>query len=205
MKQLIFLLTTVVFILSSCNNNKTVIEGYVLQAGSDSPIENAEVEIEYGFSTDIISGVISVEDRVYTDATGYFYWETDEDFTGFYKIGDIGAENYFGLDWDLSGQYTTLRPGDKYSGTLHLDPFAYLRLHVEEVEEVEGSFIRFSGNMIPEILELYGETFENTFIAKGDNFEFNQIYYILDENGNTPFRDTLFISAFDTLDYTIKY
>lgn len=207
MKRLPIFLLLSILCLSSCGKFRcTVIEGHILEYGSDKPIANARIPILKAYISGPIQGGTYPIDTVYTDASGYFKWESDEDpGKDWYVIGKITADQYFRLDWKANGDYhQSIYYKDHYKENIYLDPHAYLHLHVEDVPEVEGSFCRFGGSMISTAFELKGGEFIDTFLIRGNRDDYNYISYLF-SNAGPFYKDTIFTEAHDTLHYHLKY
>lgn len=141
MKTLPITILLVLLCTSACTKNKnTVIEGTVLEYGSNNPIEGAKVEIYRWYSTDILSGGSFFKDVVFTDSRGRFKWESDEDIgREWYEIRYIVKEAYFPLRWENNYlYYEQIRFGDHYNKTMHLDPNTHL--YVEDVSGAKENF-----------------------------------------------------------------
>jgi len=212
MKKIHSILFLIVGILtiSSCGKNKyTIIEGHILEYGTDRPIDGATLTINKWVSTGFLEGYSFVLDSFHTDETGYFYWETDEDPAsndngGWYELGVIQKDQYFTLNVANSGLYyqSTRHLEHDDFGDIYLDPYAWLHLVVEDVPEVEGNFCRFWGNGFNNLDDLNGDAFEDIFLIKG-NREL-EVKYIFDfEEGKMI--DTLNIVKLDTIFHSIKY
>ncbi len=213
MKQILFLLTTLVLFSSlSCENDPTttIIEGHVLQKESLAPIANAKLLIYQDYSKGVFQGIVEWPiDTVLTNNDGYFKWETDIDpyndtysTNGAFFIKRVDASHHFGIvnNGEVSKSVYHL---DHHKTEIIMTPHAYLRLHVEDVEEIEGSYCRVWGDRFNDIDDLYGESLNDVFIVGGNtttviNYKFNSI-------PGSAIQDSFYIPALDTLDYFLKY
>ena len=206
--QTALILVLGIVLISSCaKNDLTIIEGHILEYGTDKPIEGATVEIMREI---IIDWQVSqhVIDEVLTDEDGYFYWETDENpMEDSYGIKRITSPQHFfyrcSNDINCGDIVEYL---DKYEVVVHLDPIAYLQLHVEDVEELEGNYIRFGGTMFDNYsVELFGDSYEESFIVRGNRKELTRLNYTFEEGPNITKTDSLLVPAHDTLNYKLEY
>lgn len=205
MKKIIQLFTMSMLLLSfvSCGKNKTtIIEGTILETGSDRPVEDALVLIEQEYTTGSLSGVRYTIDTVYTDSEGYFKWETEEEPDRSYGIGTIGKQGYYGKDWKYTPYYQYITYLDHYNETMFIDAYAYLHLIVEDVPEIESEYCRIGGTIVLGAFDLFGENINEYYITHG-NIEKTISYRLF-------YSDTMKIipinvPARDTISYYIKY
>lgn len=194
--------------ISSCDDEyrPTIIEGHILEYGTNKPIEWATIPINQGFTANGSVGSMPI-DTVYTDDNGHFYWESKEEETsfgsGWFELGWITKEQYFGLKWTYSPYQTGIDKEEHYNETMYLDPYAYLHLHVEDVEEVDGSYCRVWTDDFRQIDDLYGEIFDEILIIKGNKMQ--HIYYKYNQIPNTAKVDSLYFSAHDTILHNLEY
>lgn len=202
--QTALILVLGIVLISSCaKNDLTIIEGHVLEYGTDKPIEGATVEIvlKTVFDWQVYYSVI---DEVKANENGYFYWETSDDMGGDFLIGFVNEDSYFRkLCYGDPKCIEVINHLEHYNGNIYLDPYAYLQLHVEDVPEVESDFCRIFGSYLETVNLGLGENkFLPMQITKGNM----QVYInrIHDFTGFV-FVDSVYIEAHDNLKYFIKY
>lgn len=214
MKQILFLFTTLVLFSSlSCDNDPTttIIEGHVLQKESLAPIANAKLLIYQDYSKGVFQGIVEWPiDTVLTNNDGYFKWETDIDpyndtysTNGAFFIKRVDASDHFGIvnNGEVSKSVYHL---NHHKTEIIMTPHAYLRLHVEDVEELEGSYCKIFGSYFDteEIFESYIGFLPIQLVAGN---QYNDIYIKYDNIPGSAIQDSFYIPALDTLDYFLKY
>jgi len=199
MKHLFFLIASFVLI-TSCGINRNDISGRVTEFGSNNPVEGAKLtlfgEENGGFGSDNIKFFI---DSLFTDANGEFYYE-DPDQATMYSIGSITKENYWD---DTNGRFWL--EGDGRDLDIVLDPFAWLRITAENVEDIDGESIKIFGNSFVGSNNVSSnELFDMNFKLKGNN-EIVIAYLYNDSQIDTTIIDSIFCKAFDTSSYHINF
>lgn len=197
-----------IILLAGCEkkHNPAIIEGYILEAGTNTPIQGASIPIHIRRVIDRKSISYPI-DTVYTDSSGKFYWESTENHeplgNGTHEIGRIKKDKYFSLNWFFSLYQEVINKNSHFKQTIHLDPYAYLHLHVEDVPEVEGSFCRVWTTDNYSIEDLHGETFDDILLIKGNKMQ--HIYSKFNLIPNDFKKDSLYFNSLDTLYYHLKY
>ena len=204
----ILLLSLLTFVLFSACKKEAVTErkvtGQVLEYGTNSPIENAVVEIS-ACITDNGSTSCQFDQRILTDASGSFSADFNIEDVSRYALVTVTANQYF-----PSTEYI-LNPGRDNELEVVLDPHAWLSLRVRNLapaEEFDKIFISSLISPNPGSSEEY----------IGPNVDLN---YIIKKQGNRDlrlgwntydsgilierFKDTMYIPAHDTLYYEINY
>jgi hypothetical protein len=122
----------------------TIIKGKILEIGTNQPIPNARVLI-MGFSQKEILGPTSSRpmDTVFSKADGSYEATFRHEETGYFQCRVTAPHYYDGRD---SGN-PTLLSGRENSINCILDPFAWIRFHVKNVNPVNQlDYISFWGN-----------------------------------------------------------
>lgn len=138
------LLSVLLLSLASCDEGSnnllpyTIIEGQVLEYGTNEPVENAEVLLYKRISTGAFTGTDIRVDTAITNAAGeYSFQYEDSDKLGLFA----SADTYFTTN---GIEYSNIRSKKMNTRNITLDPVAALELHIKNVNPFDNDNIRYS-------------------------------------------------------------
>lgn len=194
--------------------DRTVAEGIVLQYGSLEPVSNARVVLRECESEFLGPSYCFELDTFITNETGRYSFDFKHKDSGKGTVNDnasfsyelrVNAKDYF----ENKSNQLYLKKEYINRDTAFMEPYAWINFQLknrdpfdEKDEILFGGEINF--NSIPEI--------------KGSDIDLNLVVLTLGGNKNIPlswvvvknevrtlFRDTIFVPAFDTVNYQIFY
>jgi len=193
--------------MTSCKKDHTPdsnIQGQVLEYGSMTPISGATVYLSRCVVTEPLGPLnCGLTDSLTTPSDGYFSFDIEGDFDGNY-IADATAPQYYSSNLEV----VLLSPGQEVDKNIVLDPFAWLEIHVKNIDPVDGNDkIRFTlpCNSNPYWEELFGAGDEYFLCQVRGNYDSSLIWKVTKNEITIEYRDTLSISAHDTISYEILY
>ncbi len=179
----------------------THIRGYVLEYGTEEPLEGVKMYLQEVGGEVLGSITFSTVDSFYTDDSGYFEYSFEDDYTSAFTYSFEEVPGYYDLGFrDVNNQKVN-------EHTHYADPFAWLELHLKNVNPIDGSDkIRFTHQYSPfSWQDIYGPA-DSTLVwqIKG-NYESYLIWKVTKAGTTTEYRDTFAIPAHDTTYYQIQY
>ena len=193
---------------SSCDNGgilsgTTIIEGRVLEYGTNEPVENATVTLYERVSTGTFSGTDLAVETIITDASGRYSFESE-------GLGLVGVnathDNYFEPNMIT---YDGIVYNDKNNVDIVIDPHAWLKLHIKNVNPFdENDLLTSYSNPIvgasPE--NSYGQNidFYTTQKIRGNKNK-HIIWWVTKNNIYQEFRDTIYCEGHKTTEYELFY
>ena len=208
MKTISILTAAILIILTSFSCRKdtpmTDVSGTIKAYGTESPIPNARVYLTDCISLGGLGGVDCgvTKDSTLSDTNGNYEFNFQADDGHFYWI-NVEAEGYY------KGSSTTNVLEDRTSNLdVTLDPEAWLKLHIKNINPVdESDFIRFSCGLTEEDwTNEQGSNIDTIHTWYGRGNKEGELIWKTTKNGVTEeFRDTIYIPAHDTLEYEIFY
>ena len=219
MKKLLFIPLSILIIsfLESCKKDPvilpTVVNGQVLEQGSNKPIEGVKVVLMEGAYNGIGSGTYSFYpvDTFLTDKDGKYNYEHKIPFDKkTYELWYF-KDKYFDINnISENDRITRIEYNKTKSITTKMFPFAWVSVRLLNLEN-KYNYIYFTG-----IIE--GSNSDKVFIGKSTNTVFNKkvkgnvklplFWNVRDTDKlgiEESFYDTIFVKKLDTLFYQIKY
>jgi hypothetical protein len=206
MKKYFFVLVSFGFLMVQCrkeSNNFVKVSGKVLEFGSNKPIANAKVAVYEEGGAFLGSTWTKLVDSTHTDANGFYRIEKSniDNASSFYVAA--AANKYYTFDptkYVATGQ-------DVMNNDIVLDPFAWIKVHVKNVNPFDDKDKIGLGNGIGTLQIFHiGKNIELNHVNKLKGNSPITIDWSVTKNGILKeFRDTIKISAQDTLKYEILY
>lgn len=200
MEKLLYLLLTILglTIFSCTKHPETNISGKVVEYGTHAPIPNVKMSIIAGKS----NGILVPDDEwwldtIRTDANGRYSFGTDVEADYFY-IGSAKKEGFY----PLTSPEFYFYHGHKEYFELELDPYAWLEIEAINVDSIEGDAVSISGTYLKQYKPL-----EDYFIVIDEVKGNRNIYLYIktDFINHISKKDTIYVSALDTVKYQILY
>jgi hypothetical protein len=211
-KELLFLLILLTVLLTGCfkeyssPSGTTRIQGFLLEYGSEKPLEGIALYLKEITSTSTTSGSFGTTtvDSFYTNEDGYFNYEFEDDGTKGYIASYQKIPGYYDVD------FLTVNTGNNIGLQSFADPYAWLKLRVKNVNPVnQNDKIRFghpyssSGSGWQ---ELYGTDVDEIYLWQGKGYYSNDLIWKVSKLGiSTEYKESLFLPAHDTMYYEILY
>lgn len=204
---LLYLLLGLVM-LSSCGKedefeNKTIIQGDILEYGTEEPLTNLPI-----YLLQLVSGGVfepqswRTVDTIYTDENGHVYYEYNHNR----KEIDLCSFAQSNRHFEIEEKVVNTRQVNDISQLV--DPRAWFKIHVKNVTQETGDLIDVSGpwgggsnwDMF------YGSSVDTMIIRKIRGNKDTAISWLVQRNGaNTKLRDTIYTPGHDTTFYEILY
>jgi hypothetical protein len=209
MKKIILfqILFSLLFLWMGCKkdpfDNKTVIEGYVLEYGSEKPLPGVAIYLKK-VEGELLGPTYWITlDTIFTDSDGYVYYEYNHNNMTIDACVFSTPDGYYPIDLV---SINTRRLNDI---SRLVDPYAHLNLHIKNINPVSQSDrIRFAYQFGGPSgwQELYGEAVDEVFdwTVRG-NFPSYILWKVTKNNNTLEYSDTLYCSAHDTTFYEIFY
>jgi hypothetical protein len=206
MKKYFFVLVSFSFLMVQCRketNNFIKVSGKVLEFGTNKPIANAKVGIYSEGGAFLGTTWSNLVDTTRTDANGFYSIEKQGIDNGSSFYVSAAANKYYTFDptkYVATGQ-------DVMNNDIVLDPFAWIKVHVKNVNPFDENDKIGLGNGIGTLQIFYlGKNIELNHVNKLKGNSPITIDWSVTKNGILKeFRDTIKISAQDTLKYEILY
>ena len=207
MKKYLILLIPTLLMLAECRKpDKTTYiktSGKVLEFGSNKPIKNAKVGIYEEGGEFLGSTWTKLVDTTRTDATGAYHFDKGNLDKGSSFFISAVADKYYTYDpnnYLVTGQEVT-------NLNIVLDPFAWIKVHVKNVNPFDDNDRIGLGNGIGTLQIFYtGTNIELNYINKLKGNLPISIDWSVTKNGiRQEYKDTIKIPAHDTLKYEILY
>ncbi|MCX6351545.1 MAG: hypothetical protein NTX03_06770 [Bacteroidetes bacterium] len=172
--------------------------GVVIDATTNLPVKGATVTIikhengQFGGLGD------KVETKMVTDSSGGFSYSFEPE-NGFSYYIDIDAK-YYG---HVSAEYSIKNHEKNENLRLNISPNGYIRIYlINELpkDTAQSIYVNITKKTVYDIYRdtvLYGEYFGN----KSNTFS----WWIIKHNITNKYSATIYLKAFDTTDFTIKY
>ena len=207
-KTPIFILTIVVILsVSSCDNGSdllpyTIIEGKVLEYGTEEPIENAQVVLYEQTSSGTFSTSDLPIDTILTDATGSYSFQ----YNG---RGQTGVKAFHDTYFPISRvPYENIYYKQRNVENIILDPYALLELHIKNVNPFDGNDnLRYDGAWsggAPQDNLGVNIDFFDTKLVRG-NRGVSLVWRVIKNENTTTHRDTVYCKGHETTQYEIFY
>ena len=206
-KTPIFILTIVVILsVSSCDNGSdllpyTIIEGKVLEYGTEEPIENAQVVLYEQTSSGTFSTSDLPIDTILTDATGSYSFQ----YNG---RGQTGVKAFHDTYFPISRvPYENIYYKQRNVENIILDPYALLELHIKNVNPFDGNdrigLAEFCDESYP---EFFGANVDTTIICDvRGNHENNISWWVLKNGVDTRDEANIYCEGHEVTKYEIFY
>ena len=208
MKKYTLLIIPLLLLLTQCHKDKTTYiktSGKVLEFGSNKPIKNAKVGIYEEGGEFLGSTWTKLVDTTRTDAAGFYHFDKDNLDKGSSFFISAVADKYYAYDpnnYLVTGQ-------DVLNNNIVLDPFAWIKVHVKNVNPFNDRDSILLGNLVgpANATMIYvGKSVELNFINKiPGNRDMRATWTVAKNNIGQYFVDTIKIPAHDTLFYEILY
>ncbi|MBL7816635.1 MAG: hypothetical protein JNL70_16560 [Saprospiraceae bacterium] len=207
MNKYLVLFVPLLLILAHCRKpDKTTYiktSGKVLEFGSNKPIKNAKVGIYEEGGEFLGSTWTKLVDTTRTDANGFYHFDKGDLDKGSSFFISAAADKYYTYDpnnYLITGQEVT-------NLNIVLDPFAWIKVHVKNVNPFDDRDSLILGNVVGHIPNiLVGKNIELNYINKVFGNRDMRAGWSFSKNNNWIFKaDTLNIPAHDTLNYEILY
>ena len=208
-KTPIFILTIVVILsVSSCDNGSdllpyTIIEGKVLEYGTEEPIENAQVVLYEQTSSGTFSTSDLPIDTILTDATGSYSFQ----YNG---RGQTGVKAFHDTYFPISRvPYENIYYKQRNVENIILDPYALLELHVKNVNPFDGNDnVRYSAywEWGASIQDNFGTNVDlvEAHLARGNRHI--KIFWNVTKDGiMTANEDSIYCKGHENITYEIFY
>ena len=207
MKTISILTAAILIILTSFSCRKdtpmTDVSGTIKAYGTESPIANARVYLTDCISLGGLGGVDCgvTKDSMLSDANGNYEFNFQADDGHFYWI-NVKAEGYY------KGSSTTNVLEDRITTLdVTLDPEAWLKLHVKNVNPVdESDKVRYNVYGMVGWESLFGSQVDETFYIPYLGNRYNPILWKVTKNGTmTEHQDSIYYIGLDTVSFDIFY
>jgi hypothetical protein len=207
MRTLKIILTFLFFacILSCKKYGHGYIKGTVLETGTESTIEGATVILKYWKSTCESCAKEYLYDSTITDSQGKFVFYFKKKINYIYTL-NVRDKNHFELGWPYGIDEKKSDP------VIHVDPFAYLKIHLIKTSNSNNSFSCYEENIA--YYHHDGSPVDTVFtnlprVRGNHSFDLNWTihYYPVPPNPNeyTSYSNKVYINKGDTLTYLISY
>lgn len=210
MKNQIYLfLVFILFISISCQKkdefeNKTIIEGYILEYGSEEPLVNLPIYLLELESSEIFgSQVWRTIDSVFTDENGYVYYEFNHNEMTIDLCSFSQSDKHF----EIEEKVVNSRQINDISQLA--DPHAWIKIHVLNVNLVDGTDLidvtgPWGGGGLDNVF--YGSMVNVIIKEKIRGKRNTSLSWFVRKNGvESKLRDTIYTAAHDTTFYQILY
>ena len=220
MKNLFYFLVTISLFSTSfaCNKkndivpstNQTIIEGRVIEKGSNKPVAGAKIifsECVAGDGTFSPSTCLDVESTT-TDVNGNFRFTKDADTADRYRIRAQKAN--YGAPVEV---YQVAKAREKTTNIdFTLPAFAWIKFHVKNVKPLDDDDLivapGYNGGNLK--YRFYGRYVDTTYILGGRGYIGNEKiltdWFVYRANSNKQlFKDSVYCKPLDTVFYEIKY
>ncbi len=207
MKKYTILIIPLLLLLAQCHkDNKTTFiktSGKVLEFGSNKPIKNAKVGIYEEGGEFLGSTWTKLVDTTRTDATGFYHFD----------IGDLDKGSSFFIS-AVADKYYTYDPNnylvtgqEVLNNNIVLDPFAWIKVHVKNVNPFNDRDSILLGNVVGTIpMTHVGKNIELNYTNRVRGNLLMEAQWSVGKNSIWKFyTDTLKIPPHDTLNYEILY
>ena len=207
MKKYPILLIPLLLVMAQCHKDSTTayikVSGKVLEFGSNKPVKNAKVGIYEEGGTFLGGTWTKLVDTTRTDANGIYRLEKGNLDKGSSFFISAFADKYYTYDpnnYLVTGQDVT-------NNNIVLDPFAWIKVHVKNVNPFNDRDSILLGNVVGTIpMTHVGKNIELTYINKVFGNLKMEAQWSVGKNGIWKFKtDTIYITAHDTLNYEILY
>jgi hypothetical protein len=206
MKKYLFVLISFSFLMAQCrkaSNNYIKVSGKVLEFGSNKPIANAKVAIYSEDGAFLGSTWTNLVDSTHTDANGFYSMEKSNIDQGSSFYVAAAANKYYTFDptkYIVTGQDVT-------NNDIVLDPFAWIKVHVKNVNPFNDRDSLLLGNVVGTIpMTHVGKNIELNYINKVRGNLRMEVQWSVGKNSIWKFlTDNVTIPAHDTLKYEILY
>ncbi len=207
MKKYLILLIPMLLMLAECRKpDKTTYiktSGKVLEFGSNKPIKNAKVGIYEEGGAFLGSTWTKLVDTTRTDANGFYHFDKGNLDKGSSFFISAFADKYYTYDpnnYLVTGQEVT-------NLNIVLDPFAWIKVHVKNVNPFNDRDSILLGNVVGTIpMTHVGRNVELNYINKVQgNLAIRATWTVAKNGRGQSFVDTIIILAHDTLNYEILY
>lgn len=207
MKKYTILIIPLLLLLSQCRkDDKTTFiktSGKVLEFGSNKPIKNAKVGIYEEGGAFLGSTWTKLVDTTRTDATGFYHFDIGDLDKGSSFFISAAADKYYAYD---PNNYLVTKQ-EVLNNDIVLDPFAWIKVHVKNVNPFNDRDSILLGNVVGTIpMTHVGKNIELNYINKVFGNRDMQADWVVRKNGiGKSFIDSIKIPAHDTLKYEILY
>ncbi len=207
MKKYTILIIPLLLLLSQCRkDDKTTYiktSGKVLEFGSNKPIKNAKVGIYEEGGEFLGSTWTKLVDTTRTDATGFYHFDIGDLDKGSSFFISAAADKYYTYD---PNNYLVTKQ-EVLNNDIVLDPFAWIKVHVKNVNPFDDNDRIILGNGISPLNSIQiGKNINLLYTNKLlGNREFETGWSVTKNGVNTQYKDILKIPAHDTLNYEILY
>lgn len=209
---LILLISSIIYTYSCKKDpfeNKTVIEGHILEYGSEKPLLNVKIYFSglvnsEAFGTEIWSTV----DSISTDQNGYVYYEYNHNEVTIDKATFKTPHLYYPI------MLHAINERQVNDISRMVEPYAWVNVHVKNIDPFNSSdnisFTVSPGFSIGATggwYNLYGEDIDQEILFKTiGNKDNTKILWTVIKNGMSfEYRDTVYFNAHDTTYYEILY
>ena len=178
---IIIISIAIILIVSSCDNGSallpyTIIEGKVLEYGTEEPIENAEVVLYEETSSGTFSTSDVPIDTILTDATGSYSFQ----YNG---RGQTGVKAFHDTYFPISRvPYENIYYKQRNVENIILDPYALLELHIKNVNPFDGNDYVNVDDLIYEG-PWYGMNVDTLVVKEVKGNHVNDVYWYVKKNG----------------------
>jgi hypothetical protein len=217
MKKLSFILSFLLFIclLIGCRKDPeippTIVNGQVLEKGTNKPLENVEVVLMEGTYNGFGSGTYSFYpvDTFLTDKNGKYSYEHKIPFNK--KAYELW---YFKQDYfDISNiedntKVTYVEDNKTVNTTVKMFPFAWLTVRVinDKPFDVDDEGAVGGEWSTGQYLRFQGKNINSTFTKKIRGGQKTELYWWVYKNNTAKFySDSIYVVPRDTTHYTLKY
>lgn len=206
MKKYLFLLICFSFLMAQCHkdDDKFIkVSGKVLEFGSNKPIPNAKVGVYEEGGEFLGTTWTKLVDTTRTDANGFYSIEKNNiDRTSSFFIS-AAANKYYPYDpnnYLVTGQEVA-------NNNIVLDPFAWIKVHVKNVNPFNERDSILLGNVVGTIpMTHVGKNIELNYTNKVRGNLRMEVQWSVGKNSIWKFfTDSITIPAHDTLNYEILY
>jgi 5-hydroxyisourate hydrolase-like protein (transthyretin family) len=215
MKNLIILILSI-FTLSflvSCDKDDpilpTIVNGQVLEQGSNKPLEGVKVVLMEGTYNGISSGTYSFYpiDTFLTDANGRYSYE--HKILSSRKIYELWyfKSTYFDIsNVGENDKVTSVEENKTKSVVTKMSPFAWLKIRVINDKPLDDSDI-LSIRVTDQERDFFGDKINQTFIEKVRGNRKQKIHWIIQRNlkWGQGVNDSIYCKGHDTTYYQLRY
>ena len=207
MKKYTILIIPLLLSLSQCRkDDKTTFiktSGKVLEFGSNKPIKNAKVGIYEEGGEFLGSTWTKLVDTTRTDATGFYHFDIGDLDKGSSFFISAAADKYYTYD---PNNYLVTKQ-EVLNNDIVLDPFAWIKVHVKNVNPFNDADSLILGNVVGTIPRIHvGKNIELNYTNKVFGNKNMQAGWSVRKNGIwKDYELVINIPAHDTLNYEILY